>query len=262
LTWNGYANTTGMTAMDYRITDNCADPPGLTEHLHTEKLLRMPNIYMAFEPPAAGPEINALPALHTGRITFGSFNAITKISSVVVRTWSRILASLPNADLLVATLPSELARNRLLAAFADHGIGAERIRLYGKLPRNEFLALHGLADIALDPFPFHGTTTTCHSLWMGLPVVALAGSSHASRVGVSMLTSVGLPELIARTEDEYCEIALDLARDLEKLSRLRSSMRERMLSSPLTDSARFARHLESAYRTIWRAWCEQQPPGN
>ena len=260
ITWNGYANTTGMTTMDYRITDARADPPGLTEHLHTESLLRMPDTYMAFDPPPVSADVNSSPALRTGNITFASFNAITKITPVVAKTWSRILLALPTATLLLAALPSASARKRMLALFAQYGIGAERIRMHGLLPRAQFLELHRDADIALDPFPFHGTTTTCHSLWMGLPVITLAGQSHVSRVGVSMLTSVSLPELIAQSEDEYVDIALRLARDPEQLGKMRSGMRARMLASPLTDGARFARNLEAVYRNIWRDWCRRQTP--
>jgi predicted O-linked N-acetylglucosamine transferase (SPINDLY family) len=260
VTWNGYANTTGLATMDYRITDAMADPPGLTEHLHTERLLRMPEVYMAFEPPEMAPEVNPLPALDHGHVTFGSFNAVTKLTPAVVRTWSRILQCMPDARLLVATMPSEPSRLRILAMFAQHGIDAHRIDVHGRLPRADFLALHNKADIALDPFPFHGTTTTCHSLWMGLPVVTLAGASHVSRVGVSLLSCVGMPQLVASTEDEYVEIAVRLAQDRDALRQIRLTLRQRMAASPLTDARRFAGNLETAFRGIWTEWCLRQTP--
>ena len=257
VTWNGYANTTGMPAMDYRITDALADPPGLTEHLHTERLLRMPDVYMAFEPPDAAPEVNPLPALENGHVTFGSFNAITKLTPQVVQAWSRILRRLPAARLLLATVPSETSRIRILAMFARNGVDDRRIDVHGWLSRTDFLALHQRADIALDPFPFHGTTTTCHSLWMGLPVVTLAGQSHVSRVGVSMLSSVGLPELIALSEDQYIEAAVQLAQNQNALRQIRLTLRQRMAKSPLTDARRFAGHLEIAFQEIWTEWCRR-----
>ena len=258
ITWNGYANTTGMTAMDYRITDPLADPPGLTEHLHTEKLLRMPETYMVFSAPPASPPVNLLPALTNGAITFGSFNAVTKLNSSVINLWAEILRAAPAARLLIATVPSANARARLTVMFGERGIAPSRLSLRGQLPRAGFFALHHEVDIALDPFPFNGTTTTCDSLWMGLPVVTLAGSSHVSRVGVSMLTNVGLPQLAATSKQGYAAIAIALASDLPALQVLRAGLRARMLASPLMDAPRFSRHLENAYRSIWQSYCHAQ----
>ncbi len=258
VTWNGYANTTGMSAMDYRITDALADPPGMTEQLHTEKLLRLPSTYMVFCPPADSPPVNELPAAQSGRITFGSFNALSKITAQVVRVWARILSSLPESRLLMATVPEGRARERVVGMFIDAGIPRERLELHDRLPQPGFLALHQRADIALDPFPFCGTTTTCQSLWMGLPVVTLAGRAHVSRVGASMLTNIGLPELVAGSEDEYVNIAIELAGDVAKLKNLRGGLRSKMLHSPLMDAIPFTRQLESAYRSIWTHWCDRQ----
>jgi len=258
VTWNGYANTTGMSAMDYRITDALADPPGMTEHLHTEQLVRMPDVYMVFRPPDDSPEVNDLPAARSGRFTFGSFNALSKITPQVVHAWSRILSSVPGARLLMATVPAGRARDRVLEMFNANGVDASRVELRERLPLYEFLALHHQADIALDPFPFSGTTTTCHSLWMGLPVVTLAGKSHVSRVGVSMLTNIGLAGMIANSVDEYVKIAVGLAMDLEKLSALRRGLRNRMLTSTLTDARRFTRQLEERFRELWADWCSNQ----
>jgi protein O-GlcNAc transferase len=255
VTWNGYANTTGMSAMDYRITDALADLPGMTEHLHTERLIRMPDIYMVFRPPEDGPAVNDLPATQSGNLTFGSFNAVSKITPQVAHVWSRILMAVPGARLLIATVPVGRARDRIFDLFSANGVEPSRLELCGRLQSYEFLALHHKADIALDPFPFSGTTTTCHSLWMGLPVVTLAGKSHVSRVGVSMLTNIGLASMIATSADEYVDIASELANDLVNLRALRRGLRERMLNSPLTNAKRYTRHLEQSFRHIWADWC-------
>ena len=258
VTWNGYANTTGMSAMDYRITDALADPPGMTEHLHTETLIRMPDIYMVFRPPDDSPAVNDLPAALSGRVTFGSFNAVSKITPRVVHAWSRILLSVPGARLVMATVPAGRTRDRMTAMFTVNGVDPSQLELYDRLPFAEFIALHHRADIALDAFPFSGTTTTCHSLWMGLPVVTLAGKSHVARVGASMLTNVGLTGMIANSVEEYVSIAIGLAQDLERLNALRRGLRDRMLRSPLTDAGRFTRHLEDRLRQIWADWCSRQ----
>lgn len=255
ITWNGYANTTGISAMDYRITDAITDPPGVTDRLHTEHLIRMPHVYMVFTRPFQSPQVNRPPVESAGHLTFGSFNAVTKITSQVAALWSRVLLALPGARLLIATVPSAAARERLCGIFEGYGIRDDRIEFYPRLPKDEFLRLHHRADIALDPFPFNGTTTTCHSLWMGLPVVTLAGTTHVARVGASMLTNIGLSEFVAKSEEQYADIALRLALDPPRLAELRSNLRERMLASPLMDAVSFAHALESRYREAWRIWC-------
>jgi predicted O-linked N-acetylglucosamine transferase (SPINDLY family) len=255
VTWNGYANTTGMSAMDYRISDFVADPPGMTDHLHTEKLIRLPDIYMVFRPPQDSPAVNDLPAAKSGHVTFGSFNALPKITPRVISIWSRILLSVGNSRLLLAAVPAGRTRERILETFSADGIDASRIEIHDKLPTYEFLALHRRADIALDPFPFSGTTTTCHTLWMGLPIVTLEGRSHVSRTTTAMLTAMDLASLVAGSEDEYVTLAASLASDTERMAGMRQTMRARMLNSPLTDGRRFAPHLERAYREIWTTWC-------
>lgn len=257
VTWNGYANTTGMSAIDYRITDALADPPGMTEHLHSEKLARLPEIYMAFTPPAASPDVSAAPVMEAGHITFGSLNALSKITPQVIRVWSDILKCIPDARLLMLTVPAGRTRERLARDFASQGVSAERLEFIPRLPFQQFLAAHSRVDIALDPFPFSGTTTTCQTLWMGVPVVTLAGRSHVSRVGVTMLTNVGLGECVAQDEDDYVRTASALATDLPRLREIRGELRGRMLSSPLADGKRLARFLEDAYRKMWEDYCYQ-----
>ena len=262
ITWNGYANTTGMSAMDYRVTDAYADPPGATDHLHSERLIRLPEIYMPFLPPAGSPEVCPPPILRNGYPTFGSFNAISKLGPRVIEVWCRLLQRVPQARLLLFTVPEGRARKRLEDSFASHGIDAGRIEFRGRLPFAEFLGAHAEADVALDPFPFAGTTTTCHSLWMGVPVVSLAGRSHVSRVGVSMLSNLKLERLVARDEEDYIAIAAELVQDADELSALRIDLRSRMAASPNTDGARLTRFLEQAYAAIWAEYCMRANTGH
>lgn len=255
VTWNGYANTTGMSAVDYRVTDALADPPGMTEHLHSEKLVRLPEIYMAFTPPPVSPAVSAAPVLEAGHIRFGSFNALSKVTPQVIRVWSDILRALPDAQLSMFTVPAGRTRERVVRDFALRGISDERLELIPKLPFPQFLAAHSRIDIALDPFPFSGTTTTCQTLWMGVPIVTLAGKSHVSRVGVTMLSSVGLEQCVAADENDYVRRAVALASNPSRLQEMRRGLRERMNSSPLTNGARLTRFLEDAYAKMWEDYC-------
>lgn len=258
VTWNGYPNTTGMAGMDYRITDAYCDPPGTTEHLHSEKLVRLPRIYMTWRPPDRAPGVGALPALESGRMTFGSFNSCYKITPLLVALWSRILVRVPGSRLRLLAVNGDVAERRVRDLFAGHGVDSQRLDFVPRLTYEEYLAAYQRADIALDAFPYHGTATTCDSLWMGLPVVVLAGASHVSRVGVSMLSNAGLTHLIAQSGDEYVEIATRLAADLRELAGLRAGLRGRMLQSPVTDGRSGARALESAFREMWADWCRRQ----
>ena len=184
---------------------------------------------------------------------------LTKLTPVVVAVWSRILHAAPGSRLLLKapTLSDPAARERVLASFAAQGIARERLELAGWIadPRDH-LALYGKVDIGLDPFPYNGTTTTCQALWMGVPVIAIAGDRHAGRVGKSLLTAVGLTALIAPDTNSYVTLAADLARDPDRLATLRAGLRQRLAASPLCDAADFARAMENAYRTAWRRWCE------
>jgi len=255
VTWNGYANTTGMSAIDYRITDALADPPGMTEHLHSEKLVRLPEIYMAFSPPAASPQVSAAPETEAGHVTLGSMNALSKVTPQVIAVWSTILRALPGARLLMCTVPAGRTSDRVTREFARHGVDRARLELLPKLPFQQFLSAHSRVDIALDPFPFSGTTTTCQTLWMGVPVITLAGKCHVSRVGVTMLSSVGLGQCVATDENDYVGKALALASNPALLREMREGLRERMRSSPLTNGARLTRFLEDAYLKMWEDYC-------
>lgn len=262
VTWNGYPNTTGMSAMDFRITDEFCDPPGQTEHLHSERLARLPRIFMTWRPPADAPDVAPPPALAAGHVTFGSFNSCFKITPALAALWARVLAAVPGSRLMLVTIGAGAAERRVRDLFAAHGIGAERLEILPRMTHEEFLMSHARADIALDSYPYHGTTTTCFSLWMGLPVVTLAGATHVSRVGVSLLTNAGLPDLVARDPDHYVEIARRIAGDLSALAALRAGLRGRILTSPLADGRAGARAFERAFRDMWSAWCSRQSQPN
>ena len=251
VTWIGYPNTTGMRAMDYRITDAHADPPGLTEHLHTERLLRLPEIYLPCDAPQERVLPGPPPSLSRGYVTFGSFNNLMKVGHQTIQLWSQVLRALPRSRLMMITVPEGRTRTRLREAFAQRGIDPERLDLRGRLTHHEFLQAHADVDVALDTYPYHGTTTTAHTLWMGLPLMTLAGTTHVARVGVSMLANVGLVDLAPATEEEYVRRATVLASDGRRLQELRGALRERVERSAIMDGARFTRALESAYSSIY-----------
>jgi predicted O-linked N-acetylglucosamine transferase (SPINDLY family) len=254
MTYLGYPDTTGMDAIDYRLTDAYADPPGQTEQYHTEQLLRLSPCAWCFAPNTDA----QLPPRHRKQITFGCFNTFAKVTQPMLEIWSQILHALPGSRLLLknAGLGSASLREEVAKRMNDLGIASDRLDLRGQeRDYNAHLALYGQMDIALDTFPYHGTTTTCEAMWMSVPVITLAGRTHVSRVGVSLLTAVGLPELIADTPERYEKLAVDLATDPSRLDDLHSSLRERMQKSPLMDGPRFARNVEAAYRQAWRSWC-------
>jgi len=260
VTWLGYCDTTGMAAMDYRFTDAYADPPGSTEHLHSEELIRLPDVFACFRPLAESPSVNPVPALADGRVTFASFHTIAKLNQRLLERWSRILVQVPGSRLLMASawLDEDSCQKRMRDVFGGKGIDPERLEFKGHLAPADYLMLHQKTDVLLDSYPFTGHTIGCHALWMGVPVVTLAGKTHFTRMVGSVLSALGLPELIAGSEEEYVEIAVKLAGDLPRLAHLRATLRERMRNSPVTDAPRFARNVEAAYRQMWRAWCNKQ----
>jgi predicted O-linked N-acetylglucosamine transferase (SPINDLY family) len=254
MTYLGYPDSTGLSAMDYRLTDAFADPPGETDKYHSEKLIRLASCAWCYEPIIRAP----LPSQREGRITFGSFNAFAKITEPMLRQWAKILLAVPDSRLLLkaGALSSAAVRGRVEKVMRDSGVDPCRLDFRGRdRDRSDHLQRYGEMDIALDTFPYHGTATTCEALWMGVPVVTLAGAMHVSRVGVSLLSNVDLPELVAKSPDEYVRLAVELANDRPRLRGLSSTLRERMEASALMDGARLAREIEAAYRTMWREWC-------
>jgi len=252
-TYIGYPDTTGLSAMDYRITDAWLDPPGMTERFHSETLMRIPG-GMAFRPDPEATAVNALPALTSGEFVFASFNNLRKVNTAVIKLWARVLHAVPSARLMIGNVTDNSNKERLHGLFSHAGVGPDRLILQPKLSDTDYLAMHHRIDIALDPFPYNGTTTTMQTLWMGVPVITLAGSNAKSRCGVSLMSRVDLPEFIAQSEDEYVQCALKFANDLPALNEVRQSLRQRM-NAPECQPATITRQLEAAYRSMWRTWC-------
>ncbi len=257
-TWLGYPATTGLATIDWRITDARADPLG-QEAFHSEKLLRLSDMFLCFSAYMTQvPDPAPTPSLARGGVTFGSFNNLQKISPSAAGAWARILEAVPGSRLLLKSLAfvEPARRQHFLDLFAAHGVEADRIEL--RQPQRampDHLGSYADIDIALDPFPYNGTTTTCEAMWMGVPVVALIGDRHSARVGFDLLSEVGLAELAARDIDAYVATAVALAGDRPRLQELRGELRERMRASPLCDAPRFARAFEDGLRRMWREWC-------
>lgn len=257
VTWLGYPATTGLTEIDYRLTDPRADPPDSgADAAYTEQLYRLPDAFLVYEPDAAAPPVARDDDATV--VTFGSFNHLPKVTPEVVATWSEILRAVPGSRLIMKAKrlgDREVAR-RYTALFATHGIGAERLELIGwQTAPADHLALYHRIDVALDPFPYNGTTTTCEALWMGVPVVTLAGDHHAGRVGVSLLHAIGLESLIAPSRPAYVERAVALAVAPNERAALRATLRDELRASPLCNAPLFARQIETAFREMWRRWC-------
>lgn len=259
VTWLGYTGTTGMKGMDYRLTDPVADPPGQDDQYYSETLLRMEGGFLCYQPEASAPPVTPLPCLEQGCITFGSFNKLAKITPKVIELWARIMLAVPGSRLVlknrVLAIP-EIA-DRYAQKFAAFGVARERLEILGaQSAKEDHLALYGRIDLALDPFPYNGVTTTFEALWMGVPVVALLGDRHSGRVAASILQWLGLAELVADSPQAYLELAVALANEPQRLAALRDGMRSRLRDSPTLDGRRFSAALEEVYRRIWVKWCE------
>ena len=259
ISYLGYPNTTGLATIDYCLTDPWADPVGSAGGAHPETRFRLPHTNWCFDEPENSPPVEPSPATRHGHVTFGSFNNLAKATPTAFQLWAKILSQLPDSRLLLKSfaLSSQRVKDRIYKDFAAHGITPNQLAFTG-FDRSyaSHLAAYNQLDIALDTFPYHGTTTTCDALWMGVPVVTLAGQTHVSRVGVSLLTNVGLPDLIATTENQYIQIAVDLAKDINRLAHLRQTMRDRMRTSPLMNAQTFTHDIESAYHQMWQQWCK------
>ncbi|WP_085919942.1 O-linked N-acetylglucosamine transferase, SPINDLY family protein [Halomonas sp. CSM-2] len=257
----GLINTTGVQAIDYLISDAIETPPG-EDAYYTEKLIRMPDDYIVFDPPAKLPPLAELPANRNGYITLACFNNPTKLNSVTLARWARIMQDLPNSKLLLKGRPytSEAFCERLYSAMEAEGIKRERLIIEGPGSNYELLEAYNQADIALDPWPYSGGLTTCEAFLMGVPVVTLPGPTFAGRHSATHLTHAGMPELVTHSWEEYHTRVLELASDLESLSTIRRSLRQVLLQSPLCDGPRFAKHFTQAMRAIWQRYCEKKAP--
>ncbi len=250
-TYLGYQATTGMKGMDYRLTDAGADPPGLTERWHTETLVRIPEAFFCYRPPIESPAVNALPCRSQGSITFGSFNNFSKVTPQVLTVWAELLRRLPDARLHLLVPDAASLRHRVLEIFRVHGDCASRVSFVPRGRRGDYLRRIQAVDIALDPFPFNGHTTTCDALWMGVPVVVMRGRSYVQRYGSTPLLCLGLDDLVAETPEKYVATAIRWAQDVERLARTRDSLRGMMATSVLLDARTFTARLEEAYRQMW-----------
>jgi predicted O-linked N-acetylglucosamine transferase (SPINDLY family) len=256
VTYLAYCGTTGLDAMDYRLTDPHLDPPGVDERCYSEQSVRLPHTYWCYRPMPEAPPVCGPPSASTGRVTFGSLNNFSKVSPAAIEAWGRVLQAVPNSRLLLHS-QSGSHRDRARDALARLGVASDRLEFVDLRPAADYFRLYQRIDVALDPFPYSGGTTTCDALWMGVPVVSLAGRTAVGRGGASLLANAGLGDLVATTVEQYVAIAARLAADDSRRASLRADLRGRMQASPLMDAAGFARSVENAYRTMWRHWCEQ-----
>ncbi|MBL8672636.1 MAG: tetratricopeptide repeat protein [Alphaproteobacteria bacterium] len=257
LTWLGYPYATGLEAFDARLSDAIADPPG-SDRPGLEPTWRLAGGFHAFVADAELPEPGPLPCAAGQPPVFGSFNMLPKLTGATIELWAQVLRAVPAARLVLKShgLDDRETADRVQAAFTGRGIAADRVECVGYLPdRAAHLALYGRIDVALDPFPYNGTTTTCEALAMGVPVVTLAGALHPGRVGASLLDAVGMPELVARDQESYVSIARNLVSDRANLAVIRAGLRSRLARSRLGDARRLAGEIESAARSLWQGWC-------
>jgi predicted O-linked N-acetylglucosamine transferase (SPINDLY family) len=260
VSWLGYAGTTGVAAIDYLIADSWT-LPAAQEIWFTEKIWRLPESYLYFSPPNEDVQVSELPAISNGYITFGCYNNLPKITGSVLKVWAQLLSTIPDSRLLLKArqLAKEKVRFSILKCLAEHGVREERVILEGHVRGYaEHLASYGRMDIALDPFPYPGITTSLEALWMGVPVLTHRGESFVSRQGVGLLMNSGLPDWIATDVDDYVARAALHSADIQRLSTLRNSLRQQVLSSPIFDAPRFADHFETALRGMWSKWCHDQ----
>lgn len=249
-TYLAYGGTTGLSTMDYRITDSYLDPPGQNDSHYSERCMQLDGCYWCYEPLVGMPEVRPRPVLRAGEITFGCLNNFCKVSIPTLETWSRLLKVLPGARLILHAQPGS-QRERVMVFMEDRGVDRQRIEFVPILPGNEYFEQYHRIDIALDTFPFCGGTTTCDALWMGVPVISLAGPRAVNRSGYSLLSSIGLGQFVLWTPDDYVQKAVALANDVKELNALSATMRERMQASRLMDANAFTRDLESVYRRMW-----------
>lgn len=248
----GYPNSTGLPTMDYRITDATADPQPLADSLHSERLLRLPDAQWCFRPFGAIAAAGPLPAREAGFVTFGSFNNLTKASGTLLRCWREILAGSTTSRLRLTRVRSAARAAEIMAEFEREGIARERIECVPYRSDAPHGRQYAGVDIALDHYPYNGVTTTCETLYAGVPVVSLHGRHCVSRSGLSILTSLGLGELVASTPEQYVRIALELAGNLARLAQLRAELRGRFERSPLRDEKRFAAEFHALLQSAWR----------
>jgi protein O-GlcNAc transferase len=255
--WLGYPGTTGLSAMDYRLTDPYLDPPGLFDGCYTEESVRLPETFWCYDPQTDQPAVGRLPVPETVFITFGCLNNFSKVNDHCLALWARVLRAVPHSRLMLV-VPHGRARDHVIARLNQEGVAASRLAFVDRRSRHGYLRTYHEIDLCLDPLPWNSHGTGCDALWMGVPTLTLASKQSAlGRAGWSQLCNVGLSELAAESPEQFVAIAVDLAGDLPRLAELRNTLRQRMERSPLMNGERFARHVEVAYRHMWRRWCQR-----
>ena len=256
----GYCGTTGLEAIDYRLSDPYLDPAESDPACYREETLRLPHCYWCYQPGGVTPSPGPLPAARAGYVTFGCLNNFAKVCAPALELWAEIMREVRGSRLLLHA-PTGSSQRDVIERFASRNVSRERLEFVWRQSWEEYVQSLSRIDLALDPFPYGGGITTCDALWMGVPVVSLSGRTAVGRGGRSILANLGLADLIGESPREYCDIAVSLSRDLARLAGLRSTLRERMEQSPLRDAPGFARAVESVYRKIWRRRCEQCAEG-
>ena len=254
ITWLGCPGTSGLDTIDYRVSDPWLDPDPADDRWYSEKTVRLPHCFWCYDPLSDQPEVNELPAIPNGFVTFGSLNAISKATPQTLEMWGTILQAVPNSRLLLRASPGR-ARQRVIDLLGRAGVEGARIDFIDRQPWLGYMRSFDRIDIALDPFPYGGGTTSFDTLWMGVPLVSRTGTTPISRAGLSILSNLGSPQWVAADAQGYVKTAIELAADLPRLSELRATMRSRMRNSPLMDGRGFARDFESAVRQMWITWC-------
>ncbi|MGA3066890.1 MAG: tetratricopeptide repeat protein [Tepidisphaeraceae bacterium] len=257
VTYLGYPGTTGLTTIDYRLSDAHLDPPG-SDAAYTERTIRLPSTYICWRWSGADEPLSAPPAAKNGYITFGSLNTFCKVTKPTLETWGKLMSQVKGSRLILRAPPG-LAAEWVRESLSRHGISPDRVEITGRMPWDQYVKLCQTQDIGLDPFPYPGHTTSLDSLWLGVPIITLRGNTAVARGGASILSNLNLSELIAGTPEQYIQIAQNLAGDLSRLADLRVGLRRRILQSPIADAPRFARDVEAAYRRMWHEWCRKPP---
>jgi predicted O-linked N-acetylglucosamine transferase (SPINDLY family) len=252
-----YAGSTGLEAMDYRLSDSYLEPPDEIGSAANEQTARLRGTYWCYRAREGCPAVSALPALERGRITFGCLNNFCKVNDRVLELWATILQAVPKSQLLLHAHEGK-HRQHVLDRMAAAGIASDRVTFAAFAKGEKYWDLYRYIDVALDTFPFAGGTTTCDALWMGVPVVSLAGKTAVGRAGLSLLSHIGLAELVGKTEADYAAIATKLSTDLSRLGDWRQTLRPRMAASPIMNAGQFARDVEETYRAMWRRWCGKE----
>jgi predicted O-linked N-acetylglucosamine transferase (SPINDLY family) len=259
VTFAGYPSSTGLSAIDYRLSDPYLDPIGMDESIYSEQTIRLPDSFWCYDPlDCRDIPVNPLPALDSGVVTFGCLNNFCKVNDDVLALWAKVLRQVDNSRLLYLA-PLGSCRARTLERLREEGLDPRRVEFVGRQSRREYLETYHRIDLGLDTFPYSGHTTSLDSLWMGVPVVTLVGNRAVARAGWCQLSNLGLGELAGQSPEQYVQIAVELAKDLPRLEQLRSTLRRRMEQSPLMDAAKFARNIEAAYREMWHNWCKTVP---